>query len=150
VSHSKRPAAAAGEKAIERPALPRGALVMMRKSGGIHFSTREIVVYRNGKASYTPGGAAGGPEDARRWKLSLAEIAELHSLLDRSGLGQTTPGGSHGPDSFAYELVGRVGRTVRSAEVFEGNIPAALAPLIRHLRALMPDDDEESPADGAP
>jgi len=35
--------------------LPRGALVAMRRSGGLKFRSREVVVYRDGRVNYDDG-----------------------------------------------------------------------------------------------
>jgi|GEM_PF-841152 len=123
--------------------LPRGGLVAMRKSGGMRFSSREIVVYRGGKMTYRQSAPAAGPAVTTR-HLTLAQLAELHYALQQSDLARLPARlGRPGGDTFAYEIVARVGRTVKAVEVFEGSIPASLAPLIRLLRGLMTEDDEE-------
>src|SRR5438067_10698429 len=40
----------------EPPLLPRGALIAMRKSGGLRFSTQQIVVYKDGRVVVSPSG----------------------------------------------------------------------------------------------
>jgi hypothetical protein len=125
----------------ERLALPRGGLVAMRKSGGMRFSTREIVVYRSGKLTYRQSGVGSAPIAQTR-HLPLAQLVELHHALNQSDLARLpAPIGRQSGDTFAYEIVARVGRAVKAVEVFEGSVPASLAPLIRELRGLMPEDE---------
>jgi emfourin len=132
----------AAPPAEEPLTLPRGGLVAMRKSGGMRFSSREIVVYRSGKMTRRQSAPAAGPAVTTR-HLTLAQLAELHHALQQSDLARLpTRLGRPSGDTFAYEIVARVGRTVKAVEVFEGSIPASLAPLIRLLRGLMPEDEE--------
>ncbi len=112
--------------------LPRSALVAMRRSGGFKFRSREVVVYRDGRVNYDDG------ESGARtvWTLSDAELAELRSALDQAAWGKLPAAGRQNPDAFAYELVARPTRRVYSAEVFQGSIPASLAPLIQQLNRV--------------
>ena len=124
--------------------LPRGGLVAMRESGGLRFRSREIVVYRSGKLVHrqlAPGGAQ--PAGHTR-QAALPELVELHHLLKQIDFAQLPATGRQNPDAFAYEIVARVGRKVQSIEVFQGSIPASLAPLINELRRLMPADQENA------
>ena len=112
--------------------LPRGALVAMRRSGGFKFRSREVVVYRDGRVNYDDGES--GPHTV--WTLSDAELTELHNLLNQAGFAKLPSAGRQNPDAFAYEIVARPARRVYSAEVFQGSIPASLAPLIQQLNRL--------------
>ena len=114
--------------------LPRGALVAMRRSGGLKFRSREVVVYRDGRVNYDDGES--GPRTV--WTLGQAEMAELHRALDQANLAKPPTVGRQNPDAFAYEIVARPTRRVYSAEVFQGSIPASLAPLIAQLNRLAP------------
>jgi hypothetical protein len=144
-SHRKRPGAMrdappAGQPPSDAPlALPRGALIAMRRSGGMRFSSHELVVYRSGKLTYRQS----APELVEQTQhLSLSQLVELHHALKQSRLTRLPATiGRHSPDTFAYEIVARVGRVVKAVEVFEGSIPAELAPLIRELRSLTPQDE---------
>jgi hypothetical protein len=143
-SHRKRTRAGAGAAPSlpdEGPlALPRGGLAAMRMSGGFRFSSREIVVYRSGKITYRQLAPAEDLTSQTR-QLPLSQLVELHVALKNSGMARLMlPGGRQSGDTFAYEIVARVGRVVRSIEVFEGSIPESLAPLIRELKQLMPQD----------
>lgn len=122
-----------------RPALPRGGLVVMRKSGGLKFSSREVVVYRDGRVvhrRHAPGVTiyTGAPQ-----RLADDEIAELSRLIEQAAFPRFVTGaGRQPPDAFAYEIVARAGRRLKETEVFQGGIPESLASLIRRLDALMP------------
>lgn len=120
---------------VEGLKLPRGALLALRKSGGFRFSSRVIAVYRDGRVSVrneTPPRAR--PRIVQT--LNADELADLRRLLDASDLPNLVPTpGRHNPDAFAYELVARIGRKVYAAEVFDGSIPAALAPLITQIQS---------------
>jgi len=113
--------------------LPRGALVAMRRSGGLKFRSREVVVYRDGRVNYDDGES--GPRTV--WTLSDAEMVELRGALDQAGLAKLPAAGRHNPDAFAYEIVARPARRVYSVEAFQGSIPPALAPLIQQLNRLV-------------
>lgn len=123
--------------------LPRGGLVALRMSGGLRFSSREIVVYRNGRTLYRQ---TAPDAEERSGKLQLAQLVELHYLLRQARFAEAEDAGRQSPDAFAYEIVARVGRTLRSADVYEGGVPESLKSLIRRLRALMP-MESDAPGD---
>jgi hypothetical protein len=112
--------------------LPRGALVAMRRSGGLKFRSREVVVYRDGRVNYDDG-----ESDPRTvWTLSDAELAELRGALDQAGLAKLPAADRQNPDAFAYEIIARPARRVYSAQAFQGSISASLAPLIQQLNRI--------------
>jgi hypothetical protein len=141
-SHRKRQRAASQAPPEDnRLALPRGGLVAMRMSGGFRFGSREICVYRSGKIAYVQTAPALISETRQ---LPLSQLVEMHHLLKQSDLARLpATAGRQSGDAFAYEIVARVGRVVRSVEVFEGSIPDSLAPLIHKLKQLMPVDAVE-------
>lgn len=120
---------------IESLPLPQGALLAFRKSGGLRFSSREIVIYADGRLT----------RDGTDWKqtsappkLSDAQVAEVRRLLEQSGLARLKlSGGQQPPDAYAYEIVAQVDRKSNYVEVFDGNIPDALMPLLRWLSKLL-------------
>jgi len=112
--------------------LPRGGLVAMRRSGGFKFRSREVVVYSDGRVNYDNGES--GPRTV--WTMSDTELTALHSRLDQADLANLPAAGHQNPDAFAYEIVARPARRVYAAEVFQGSIPASLAPLIAQLNRL--------------
>jgi hypothetical protein len=113
--------------------VPRDALLAFRKSGGLRFSSRAIVVYRNGWV-VPADGTEGKPRH-----LTDDSLAKLTALALRSGLTRHKPTGARQPpDSYAYEIAMRVGRQLRRAEVMDGSIPTDLAALIRALGRLLP------------
>jgi hypothetical protein len=99
----------------DRLLLPRGALVVLRKSGGQRFSTREITVYRNGVMLYQVL-AQGSGEHHGTGHLSDTEMARLDSLLRRAQLLRQSGSNPTNPDDFSYQLVARVGKRVRTCE----------------------------------
>ena len=126
----------------ERLLLPRGAWIAMRKSGGFKFSSREVVVYRDGRVTDTSSGVGKRTGTRATRKLTDAQLAELDRLLEQANFAElpaTT--GRQNPDAFAYEIAARIGRRTKTVEVFEGSIPKSLAPLIRQLRQLMSPDE---------
>jgi hypothetical protein len=136
-SHQK--AAPANDDQLKRP---RGALVAMRKSGGIRFTWRLLVVRADGRVIYKSN-ELGAPRAARAvGQLDAAQLADLQALIKRTDFGVTAPGAARqNPDAFAYELIARAGRKNVFAEAFEGSIPEALKPLIQYLNRLLPAPD---------
>ena len=119
--------------------LPLGAFMAYRKSGGLKFSSREIVVYPDGRVSF------GGPDVSKQIygragrKLNDGQMARLRKMLDQVNFFRATSAqGKPPPDGFAYEIVARIHARSNQVEVFDGSIPDALAPLIQQLSALMP------------
>jgi len=136
-SHQQVPAA--NDEPLKRP---RGALVAMRKSGGIRFTWRLLVVRTDGRVIYKSN-ELGAPRTARAvGQLEAAQLADLQALIRRTDFAATALGvARQNPDAFAYELIARVGRRNVFAEAFEGSIPAALKPLIQYLNRLLPAPD---------
>lgn len=115
--------------------LPRGAFIAFRQSGGLRFSTREVIVYRDGRVTTRRQGKLGAGEGSRR--LTPEEVAELKEMIQQSGfLGLPRSIGQQSPDGYAYELIARLGRKSRSIEFFSGSVPAELQPLLTQLKAL--------------
>lgn len=116
-------------------AVPRGALVAFRKSGGMRFTSRSCVVYRSGRVERSS--TATGP--ARPTRLSPAEMARLRHLLLRARLAsweRERPGPT--PDGYSYEIAARYGSTTRRVELADPHIPDAIDPLVRALTKLLP------------
>ncbi len=138
-----KPSAAHHEEPVSPKAeplqLPLGAFIAYRKSGGLKFSSREIVVYPDGRVSY------GGPDLSKEVyaragrKLNDGQIARLRKMLDQvSFFRMQSAQGNQPPDSFAYEIVARLGSRSNYVQVFDGSTPDALTPLIQQLSTLMP------------
>lgn len=123
-----------GDDALQ---LPRGGWLALRKSGGLRFTSREVVVYRDGRVIAS---GTGIPPATRR--LTAEERAALQVALDASGLPRALPASGHQrPDAYAYEIAARLGRRTYRGEVVDGSIPPTLAPLIRQLQRLLPGPD---------
>lgn len=116
-------------------AVPRGALVAFRKSGGLRFTSRSCVVYRSGRVERASAAAG----RARPTRLSPAEMARLRHLLLRARLaswGRERPGPA--PDGYSYEIAARYGSATRRVELADPHIPDAIDPLVRALSKLLP------------
>lgn len=127
---------------------PRGALVAMRKSGGLRFAWRLVVVHTDGRVIYKSN-ELGAPEAARVIDtLDAARLAELQATIAQTDFAARSFGARQNPDAFAYEIIARVGRKNRFAEAFEGSVPAGLKPLIAQLNRLIPAaaDEPDKPA----
>jgi hypothetical protein len=121
---------------IEPLQLPKGALIAFRKSGGLKFSSREIVIYSDGRVSY--GGSDLPKQASTPQKLGEAQIAELRRMLDQNDFFQLRlAGGQQPPDSYAYEIVAQIVAKSNYVEVFDGKIPESLMPLIQRLTKLL-------------
>lgn len=119
----------------EEPLLPQGALVAMRKSGGLRFSSRWAVVYRSGRVER--GSNAGL---ARAAYLEPAALRALWRLTLRSRLALYEGLKSQaGPDAYSYELAAQVGRNLREVQLQTGSIPPRMEALVRVMEKLLPD-----------
>jgi hypothetical protein len=126
----------------DRLKLPRKAFIAFRQSGGLRFSTREVIVYNDGRVITRRQGKLGAGEGSRR--ITPEEVAELKEMIQQSGfLGLPRTIGSQNPDGYAYELSARLGRQSRSIEFFDGSLPAELQPLLTQLKALSKIDDAQ-------
>jgi hypothetical protein len=151
-SHRRPPRSSVDED--DKLALPEDALVAMRRSGGFRFTSKSVVIYRDGRVT-TEGTGYGAARQAPARRLSDEEFAELYRALDAaqdqgSGArgqgsevetdsipGQRFTSGRKNPDGYAYEIVARTGTGTYAVEVFDGSIPEQLAPLIRILSRHM-------------
>ena len=138
---ARNPAALPPERE-ELLALPQGAWLAMRKSGGLLFSSREVAVYEDGRVT---GSAIGGgrlERDSPPRRLAPAQLAALRRAVEQIDFGRLPAvAGRQGRDAFVYELVARSGRATHAVEVFEGAIPEQVAPLVEQLNRLLPRDE---------
>jgi hypothetical protein len=127
------------ESKIERLELPHGAFIAFRKSGGLKFSSREIVIYPDGRVSY------GGADTSTDWKsratrkMNDAQITTVRKILDRTNFFRASSSpGKHEGDAIAYEIHAQLGSRFNSIELFSGMIPESLAPLVELLNKFLP------------
>ncbi len=123
--------------------LPGGAFIAFRQSGGLRFSTREMIVYHDGRVITRRQGKLGTGESSRH--ITPTEVADLKALIERSSLWKQPRFASIGqpsPDGYAYELIMRLEDRSRSIEFFDGSIPPEVQPVLSRIKAL-------SVADGA-
>jgi hypothetical protein len=118
-------------------ALPKGALIAMRKSGGLRFTSRTVVVHRDGQVSAQSSTRSRNLRPPAR--LSKTQLSALKRTVAKS-MNAAPPKslGQQNPDAYAYEIVARVGRRVVATEVFDGSIPAEMAGLIKELSQHLP------------
>lgn len=128
--------------ADDRLKLPRGAFIAFRQSGGLRFSTREVVVYKDGRVITRQQGKLDAGERSRH--ITPDEVAELKKMLEHSGLfGLPRSIGRQSPDGYAYELIVRIDRKSKAIEFFDGSIPSELQPLLAQLKALTTIDNTQ-------
>ncbi len=122
--------------------LPLGALMALRRSGGLLFESRAIVVYADGRLTTSTVGGGHAPRTGAR-ALSAAQLARLRRTLDAIDFArlQAVPVGHSRPDAHAYELALRAGHATLSLEAFEGAVPPTLAPLLTLLNGVLADGD---------
>jgi hypothetical protein len=137
LDHAPKPT----ESKIEPLELPRGAFIAFRKSGGLKFSSREIVIYPDGRVSY------GGADTSTDWKsratrkMNDGQMSTLRKLLDRTNFFRASSSqGKHSGDAMAYEIIARIGSRSNFIELFTGTIPESLNPLIEQLNKFVPED----------
>ena len=130
--------------ADDRLKLARGAFVALRQSGGLRFSTREVIVYHDGRVISRRQGKLDAREGSRR--ITPGEVADLKAAIAHSSLRalpRLTSIGRPSPDGYAYELIARAGRKLKSLELFDGGIPSDVQPLLAQLKTLMIVDDTQ-------
>jgi hypothetical protein len=134
----RKPPPASASQEGDALALPAGALVALRKSGGLVFRSREIVVYDDGRVETSTIGGGRSASAGTGQTLSRAELDALRRAVGRVGLDQLpTTVGQQRPDAFVYEITALVDGRPRAVEVMDGQIPPSVAPLIRQLNALL-------------
>ena len=118
--------------------LPRGAFVGLRKSGGLYFTTSEVVVYPDGRVAYDARGVPQKEYTRLRRVLNDGQTLSLRKLLDQTNFWQAESVGTQNPDGYAYEVAARLGQRSNEVEVFDSSLPEALEPLIERLSKLLP------------
>lgn len=123
--------------------LPRGAMLTMRVSGGIRFTTQDMVIYPDGRVTHGGGDTGRTVYQRASRVLNDAQIVKLRRMLDQSGFFRMKPPkGEQSQDSYAYEIVARVGTKHNRIEVFTGTMPEPLNSLIEQLMKWMPPASE--------
>jgi hypothetical protein len=127
----------------DRLTLPPEAFIVLRQSGGLRFSTREVIVYHDGRVTFRRLGKLDATAGSRR--MTPDEVADLKAAIAHSSL-HALPAltGRQSPDGYAYELIARTGRKSTSIEFFDGSIPSKVRPLLAQLNALMTVDGADN------
>lgn len=120
--------------------LPRSAFVGLRKSGGLAFTSSEVVVYPDGRVAYDARGVPQKEYTRLRRVLNDGQTISLRKLLDQTNFWQATGGGEQNPDGYAYEIAARLGQRSNEIEVFDGSVPESLQPLVERLSKLLPQE----------
>ena len=136
------PAAPATQPADKPMELPKGALIALRKSGGLKFSSREIVVYPDGRVTYDGGDTAKSALTRAARRMSDAQVVRLRRTLDQINFfGMKPPKTQPDPDGFVIEIAARLGGKNNQLEVNAAGIPGALNSLVDQLTILLPSEE---------
>jgi hypothetical protein len=124
------------DRSLETLELPNDAVVALRKSGGLRFSSRTLIIHRDGRATFH-----GGPTSGNLVKTVPLEAAifgpMMRDLLDVDFSEGLFAGGRQSPDGYVYEIAARISRRLYSRELFTGKIPESFQPLIEQIEAAM-------------
>ena len=116
----------------EALALPHAALVAFRKSGGMRFSSRGVLVSRTGWVEPLEGTAG------RKRRITDEALSTLERLLLQSGLTRVSHRKRKAtPDGYSYEIAARVGGKLRQVTL-DDPVPEAQERLVRVLQRLLP------------
>jgi hypothetical protein len=119
--------------------LPRGAFLALTKTGGADSTPQAVVVYPDGRAAYTVHGVNQKDYSRLRRVLNDAQVLGLRKLLDQTGFWKAESGSKENANAVRYEIAARLGQRVNSIELYEGNVPERLEPLIERLTKLLPE-----------
>lgn len=119
--------------------LPRSAFVGLRKSGGLNFTSREVVVYPDGRVAYDARGVPQKEYTRLRRVMNDGQVIALRKLLDQTNFWMTEGNGEQNPDAFAYEIAATLNHRSHEIEVFDGSIPENLMPLLERLAKFLPE-----------
>jgi hypothetical protein len=119
--------------------LPRGGFLAFRKSGGLNFSTREVVIYPDGRVAYDARGVPKKEYNRLRRALNDGQVGALRHMLDQTGFWKEEGGGEQNPDAFAYEIAARLGQRSNEVELYDGSVPERIKPLLDQLVKLLPE-----------
>jgi hypothetical protein len=118
--------------------LPKNALVIMRASGGLKFTSNEVVVFEDGSVT-TRNALDDKAQPAAAKALTNAQLNKIRDLLTPDTFAnapKTAP--AQKPDRYAYELAARIGRATKRAEVADGSMPDEIKKLVAELKKLLP------------
>ncbi len=120
-----------------KPTLSDGAIVCMRMSGGISFSSREVSVFADGhvRSKHVEHGNDGAA--ATELNLDARVLEDMVSLITAETFAPVSIIGNQRPDTYAYELVATVDNKVHDLEVFDGSIPKPVGELITLLKTYL-------------
>ena len=119
------------QRDVAEPAakLPKGAWVRLRAAGGIVFRSSETTVFDDGRLTYRSSPSAIYGQTVLARELTDTQTGELRNALGTIDLDAISAAANHGRDTMAFELTVRDGRKTRMVEVYQGTVPATLAPV---------------------
>lgn len=118
--------------------LPKNALVILRASGGLRFTSNEVVVFEDGAVT-TRNALAAAATPAAAKPLTSAQLNKIRDLLVPDTFKNAPKAApAQKPDRYAYELAARIGRATKRAAVADVSIPKELAALVAELKKLLP------------
>lgn len=126
--------------AVEPPLLlPKNALVIMRASGGLKFTSNEVVVFEDGSVT-TRNVLDARAQAAPAKAITNAQLNKIRDSLTPDTFANTPKAApAQKPDRYAYELAARIGRSTKRAEVADGSpMPDELKKLVAELKKLLP------------
>jgi hypothetical protein len=112
-------------------ALPEGALLVLRTSGGLNFSSTETVVYASGRITEMTGGEGTATELVAR-KATPAQLAAIQAAITDSAFADNRVVSA--PDGIVHEILGRVAASARRTEASSTHTSPALRALIKAVR----------------
>lgn len=115
------------DASLRSPALPRRALLMVSRSGGLRFTTRTITIYHNGLV-------ISDDPDRRPRTLSPQAIRRLYHTLLRARPCRLPHRSESSPDGYVYSFHIRIGARICQFEVVTHNAPSAVRTLLRLVR----------------
>lgn len=124
---------------VEPLRVARGGFIAFRKSGGLAFTSDEVLLYPDGRVAYDVRGVPQKEYNRLRRMLNDAQVLSLRKLLDQSGFWRMESSDKQNPDAYAYEIAARLGQRSNLVQVADGSVPDELAPLIERLNKLLPE-----------
>lgn len=113
--------------------LPMGGKLVMRKSGGLKFSSKETLITRDrwvwrGETDATP------PRTARLTVQQMASLGELLGRLNLAGLDGRKATAS--PDAYVYEFAVRYRWRLYRLEAADGKMAPGIAELVKMVQTM--------------
>ena len=129
--------ASQSSKGTAKPTLADGAIVCMRMSGGIRFSSRDVSVFADGLVRSKHVEHGNDAAAATELKLDASVLVDIVSLISAETFAPISVTTNQRPDTYAYELIATVDNKIHELEVFDGSIPKPVGELIALLKTYL-------------